>query len=53
MSFFFYELSLGMIGVDEKLPYGIICGVVYIKELNGEPELYGLLTLCMRCFADV
>lgn len=39
-----------MIGVDEKLPWGTIRGVVSIKELNGEPELYGLLILCMRCF---
>jgi hypothetical protein len=40
-------------GFDEKLPYGTALGVVSIKELKGDAELYGLLNLCIKFFVDV
>jgi len=51
--FFFYDESFGIIGVDEKLPYGTARGVVSINELKGDAELYGLLNLCIKFLVDV
>lgn len=48
----FYDASLGIIGVDEKLPYGTTCGVVSTSELKGDPTLYGygVEDFCWRMF---